>query len=105
MPTNGGATCQPMAELHAMVPWGPCFPSFFSFFFLNTPITLQKLNFTLKFLIFLFLPCQTSNAKFAQCQHTPFPLIWFFTKSCAKIWQITILLLVNFWPNWNNLLI
>jgi hypothetical protein len=94
-------TCQPMVELHVMVPWGPCFP-----FFLNPPIALQKLNFyTLKFLIFLFLPCQTSNASFARCQHAYFPLIWFFTKRgvgykvCAKIWQITILFLVNFWPN------
>jgi hypothetical protein len=92
MPTN----------LHAMVPWGHVF----HFFFLNTPITLQKLNFyALKCLIFLFLPCQTSNAKFARCQHAHFPLICFFTKRgagywvCTKIWQITILFLMNFWPN------
>jgi hypothetical protein len=100
MPTNGGTTCH--GALGAM----------FSIFFLNPPIALQKLNFyTLKFLIFLFLPCQTSNANSAQCEHAPFPLIWFFTKRgvgyrvCAKIWQIIILFLVNLWPNWNNLLI
>jgi hypothetical protein len=92
------------------MPW--CLGGHVFHFFLNPPIALQKLNFyTLKFLIFLFLPCQTSNANSAQCEHAPFPLIWFFTKRgvgyrvCAKIWQIIILFLVNFWPNWNNLLI
>jgi hypothetical protein len=54
-----------MAELHVMVPWGPCFP-----FFLNPPIALQKLNFyTLNFLIFTL-----SNFK---CQFRPMPTCLF----------------------------